>query len=461
VKVTRYPTYIPADVKKNTKELQHKLRVLSTGNFDLAAGADSKVVAIYLSHTGVLEKIASQVTNTSEDFKKVYFVLEDDVSFGGGPLQVKDWAEVQAWMHGIQEKLYPSAPGKMSLSFDAVSRVVEEIGANYGAYNKKECAKLKYELLDVESKKAGRVRLTEFYKKGLKGVFEFNEKIDYLRVLGAVDESDPEQPHVIVSNYVSSRPNCLVSSTFYAICCRNECEDLIGELERKFSNELASPAEILGLVATLSSDTVEAPRKLSAALTQRLHSIANSNGGQVPLHGRLFAQWMHHAFPRECPYPHEAGSTNPQTPDEWMQETGHQDSKLSKEELMAHVKDESSRCTGSGCIDQPKGAEARMHHHFQENELPWSETEELLLPTTEGSKAKGQVPKKKYPFEVVFLVFSAMVVGLAWFIKTFLLGASSPQPSKAACEVPCGSPTSCPQVGYTYKLPSKAAYKLA
>ncbi|OLP24478.1 hypothetical protein AK812_SmicGene48940, partial [Symbiodinium microadriaticum] len=22
-----------------------------------------------------------------------------------------------------------------------------------------------------------------------------------------------------------------------------------------------------------------------------------------PLHGRLFAQWMHYAFPHECPYP--------------------------------------------------------------------------------------------------------------------------------------------------------------
>jgi len=24
----------------------------------------------------------------------------------------------------------------------------------------------------------------------------------------------------------------------------------------------------------------------------------------VPLHGRLFTQWLHFAFPHECPYPH-------------------------------------------------------------------------------------------------------------------------------------------------------------
>merc|ERR1712151_1332140 len=32
--------------------------------------------------------------------------------------------------------------------------------------------------------------------------------------------------------------------------------------------------------------------------------------------------WMHHAFPRECPFPHVSGSKNPQTPSEWIDETG-------------------------------------------------------------------------------------------------------------------------------------------
>ena len=27
------------------------------------------------------------------------------------------------------------------------------------------------------------------------------------------------------------------------------------------------------------------------------------NGGEVPLHGLLFAQWLHYAFPNECPHP--------------------------------------------------------------------------------------------------------------------------------------------------------------
>ena len=39
----------------------------------------------------------------------------------------------------------------------------------------------------------------------------------------------------------------------------------------------------------------------------RLDEIASLHAGPVPLHSRLFRQWMHHAYPRECPYPHEAG----------------------------------------------------------------------------------------------------------------------------------------------------------
>merc|ERR1739845_120410 len=31
--------------------------------------------------------------------------------------------------------------------------------------------------------------------------------------------------------------------------------------------------------------------------------MGNRHGDSVPLHGRLMLQWMHFAFPYECPYP--------------------------------------------------------------------------------------------------------------------------------------------------------------
>jgi len=42
----------------------------------------------------------------------------------------------------------------------------------------------------------------------------------------------------------------------------------------------------------------------------------------VHLHGRLFMQWLHHLFPRQCSYPHVAGSTSPQLPEAFEKETG-------------------------------------------------------------------------------------------------------------------------------------------
>jgi len=328
--------------------------------------------------------------------------------------KVKDWTEVQEWMHGVREKVFP---GGAALDFESMGRVVEEIGANYGTYNKKECGSLKSELMSAESKKAGRITLADFYKKGKEGVFELNEKIDYLRTLGAIDESDPKQPHVIISNYVGSRPNCLLASKFYVVCCTNECEDLMGKLENSIAGEMASPEQILDLVSSFSTPTVVAPRKISSTLTQRLQGIAQSNGGQVPLHGRLFAQWMHHAFPRECPFPHE-DLANPQTPDEWMKETG-QKLKASDEEIMSHISKLNS--------ESPKGEEAREHHSFAENELPWSNNESLLSPF---SRSSGQTAKPRSSLKsmAVFALLFSMASGFVWATKPYLSGADFRKP---------------------------------
>jgi len=266
---------------------------------------------------------------------------------------------------------------------------------------------LKGALLDIESQRAGRVRLADFYEKGRSGTFAFVEKVDYLRVLGALDETDPSQLHVIVPNYVGDRPNCLETSKFYSICCSNECEDLMGNLEDAIASEMAMPEQIIQLVSALSSDTVSAPHKLTATLVRRLQGIAENNEGKVPLHGRLFAQWMHHVFPRECPFPHQEGSTNPQTPDEWMQGSGHATSKASEEEVMAHI--------GRDTVEKPKGFEASKHHHFAENELPWSESEKLLVPLELSTRAK---PQSSLRIMAGLTILGSMVSGVVWASKS-------------------------------------------
>lgn len=287
--------------------------------------------------------------------------------------QAKGWSEVQEWLNDLQASSQPAS------TFDQVLQLVYETAERYGVLNDRECGRLKSELLSIEAKKVGRVRLPEFYKHGLKGVWDFNENSDYLRAIGALDESDPKHPHVIVPNYVGSRPNCLISSEFYVVCCRNECEDLMASLELRVGGPTAEPDEIARAVVQIASASVAAPWEITDLLRQRLREIANTNGGRVPLHGRLFAQWMHHAYPRECPYPHIAGTTSPQTPDEWMQDSGHKSSSLTEEEMREHV--ESDTCALKPGTMEPSPECAGAH----DTELPWNQVEELLHPASSES----------------------------------------------------------------------------
>jgi len=282
--------------------------------------------------------------------------------------QYAGYREVTAWLNElVDRRMTPMRTGR--LNFTAVSNIASEVGETFYAFNDMECRSLKKILQGLEGKKAGRVRLSAFYNASLYSHWRFNEKADYLKKLGALDDSDPQQPKVIVPNYVMSRPNCLEASNLYAVCCRNECEDLMARLEKTIGSSVADPAIIADLVAAIPSDTVTAPRNLSESLLDRLKQVARINFGHVPLHGRLFAQWMHHAYPRECPYPHEVGTTRPQTPDEWMEETGYQMATASEEEMKKQVA--SDTCASDTLpVDTSCGDET--------DELPWSEAEELL-----------------------------------------------------------------------------------
>lgn len=238
-------------------------------------------------------------------------------------------------------------------------------------------------LMGMEGRKAARIRLADFYNQSLYSHWKFTEKAEYLRDLGALDESDPKRPMVIIPNYLSAPPNCLRATSLYAVCCPNECEDLMSHLEAKIARPTASVEDIIKLVAALASPTVKAHRKLPSALVRRLKDIAAHHGGTVNLHGRLFSQWMHHAFPHECPYPHEAGAINPQTADEWMKATG-QDVVTSEAERRKIVED---ACAVNSA------AEAASDDG-EDPELPWSHAEELLIkkhrpPSIMGSSNPG------------------------------------------------------------------------
>merc|ERR1719299_350748 len=102
------------------------------------------------------------------------------------------------------------------------------------------------------------------------------------------------------------------------------------------------------------------PPKIDDALRAQLLKIAETHGGKVPLHGRLFAQWLHYVFPRECSFPHKAGAHKALSPQQYGQ--GYI---ASDEEVKTHAAD--------------RNANASMEEKLEEVQWmsQWSEEEEL------------------------------------------------------------------------------------
>lgn len=196
-------------------------------------------------------------------------------------------------------------PFAKNYGFDDALSMVTEYHKSYGARQREECSLMKEELMRRDESGMGRIPLHRFHAESdaQSSLFKFGEGKDYLREIGALDETDPRKPKVIIPNYVQGPWNCLARSGYYAICCVNECEAIMNSIEEQFEVPTVAPQPMLEMVGNLSSETVEAPRQLPNGLVRKLHEIAKHHNGEVPIYGRLFAQWIHFAFPNECPYP--------------------------------------------------------------------------------------------------------------------------------------------------------------
>jgi len=140
-----------------------------------------------------------------------------------------------------------------------------------------------------------------------------------LKQLGALDDSSAWLgPQVIITNYMQAASNCIVSAPHYRVCCMNECEDILDEVEAVVKAPLGNPSTILAVLENHTISLDDKTMKMSDPLRKQLEDIAAASpGGKVPLHGRLFAQWLHYAFPQECPFPHKSGATVALTPNEF------------------------------------------------------------------------------------------------------------------------------------------------
>jgi len=364
--------------------------------------AESAIKAYIIQHI-----IGGNLTITSlEDFEFLETALVEIYP---------DWPGTYMWVEDLrqthelqlQPRRNPFVPGRDS--FDKSATFVQELGHHFGAFQDLECRALKGRLVEMEQQGTGRVRLSRFYAGGLNGDWTLSESVDYLRNLGVLDETDPSSPSVVIPNYMTSRTNCLTASGFYSVCCFDECEGLLQQVERDMAGPGATPARVVQSISALHSDTVDAPRNLSATLITRLDDIAKLHRGKVPLHGRLFAQWMHHAYPRECPFPHVSGTHSPMSPDDWMAQQGIDNVEASMEEMQSH--------------------HARLEDEASSSEplqLPWSLEEELVAGHDEWDAEAGSSSSSRLlRLAMALLALASFAIPLVRASKAVVAGSGS------------------------------------
>eukprot|EP00747_Dinoflagellata_sp_TGD_P119562 gnl/TRDRNA2_/TRDRNA2_173035_c1_seq1.p1 gnl/TRDRNA2_/TRDRNA2_173035_c1~~gnl/TRDRNA2_/TRDRNA2_173035_c1_seq1.p1 ORF type:complete len:586 (+),score=113.20 gnl/TRDRNA2_/TRDRNA2_173035_c1_seq1:77-1759(+) len=201
------------------------------------------------------------------------------------------------------------SPIEPTFSYEDVSLITDTMQKTFGGYSEWYCSAVKDALAKMDAGHTGRVKLSNFHRDKLDGNMHFGESKDYLRELGALDEtSSTIGPQVIIPNYIQAASNCIIQTNHYRVCCQNECEGIFSELEEAIGGPLATPAQLLAVIANMTGSLEEEYVKISPFLAKQLDVIAEASQGKIPLHGRLFAQWLHYAFPHECPFPHKSGT---------------------------------------------------------------------------------------------------------------------------------------------------------
>merc|ERR1719273_2156070 len=155
----------------------------------------------------------------------------------------------------------------------------------------------------------------------------------------------------------------------------------------------------------MTSSSMSDPRKVSADLASKLHSIAERNDGEVPLHGRLFAQWLHQAFPYECPFPHISEDGSELSAHRWL-----------GGEAIASVE---VRADHVETVDT-KIAEESVEEAAVPSVAQWSEEEVLPL-----AEKRRRAPGSAWGFPLRFAVQAAMCLVVLRIVLTALSSAAS------------------------------------
>jgi hypothetical protein len=262
-----------------------------------------------------------------------------------------DWPNLRRLFRLAKEGVYPQL---QKYTFSEAEHILNIVVHSLRAEG--QCRELKDQLVLLQDEgHVGRARLSTIYRASLETrEVDFGESLEYLRQQGALDESDPMNPLVIIPNYLGLRSNCMNTSIYFDECCVDLCEDLMDVLEREFQAPQASPEKIMQVLGAMATEYVPAGRSWSRELRQKLEEVAEYHGGEVPLHGRLFAQWMHFAYPMQCAYPHMSGSIKMASFAEWREATG-LEPRATEEEMIQLLSMTDSGIRNSPCKDSEEG----------------------------------------------------------------------------------------------------------
>merc|ERR1719189_2991476 len=159
-------------------------------------------------------------------------------------------------------------------TFEDALRVAGSISRSFGPFWETQCQDTKASLVALDTTNTGRVRLSDFYGANKDGEWRFGESEAYLRELGALDETSSWRgKQVLIPNYLQAASNCIATRPHYLVCCVNECEDILGQVEAALQAPVASPEEVLQALKGITNGEDE-PAKTSRDLKSQLHSIA-------------------------------------------------------------------------------------------------------------------------------------------------------------------------------------------
>jgi len=348
-----------------------------------------------------------------QDAVKHQMIKEKVAAMGGAWPAVVAFETDAVMNNGYEMKDVTNPFVEKYFAFHEAAAIVDTLAQGFGKWQNAECGRMKDALISFDTDGSGLIPLSIFYAKSNKREYQFTESLEYLHSIGAIDDSWTREPRVRLANYVIGPSNCIASSNYYSVCCLNECDNLMDDIEASIQAPAAVPERLLQLVKKLTGS------HMSADLTSKLHLIAEKNDGEVPLHGRLFAQWLHLAFPHDCPFPHISEEGTELQAHHWLGGKAI----ASVEQRVNHV-------------ESVLNETSPLEQAAEETPLPaawskWSDEEVLPLAHSQKKSAMGHFVRNLVQV-AMFLVVLRIVLGGAASVRN--LGADSKGKPKGAID---------------------------